>query len=157
MGALLAARIAGRLGPGGALMAGMLLAALAELLIALACGSPVLGVTMVSLGEAGVEGGAVLFSIVATSLRQTLAPAPLLGRITATTQVLGVGATPLGALIGGICAEHFGLRAAVLLAGLGTLLALPIVYLSPLRRPAGSSGAATPPLPREGEGAGSQG
>jgi predicted MFS family arabinose efflux permease len=46
---------------------------------------------------------------------------------------LTVATAPLGGLAGGWVGEHFGLRAAMLLAGVGALLLAPLVsLLSPL-------------------------
>ena len=57
----------------------------------------------------------------------------LLGRVVATMICLTVATAPLGGLAGGWIAEHYGLRAAMLFAGVGALLLGPLVtWLSPL-------------------------
>ena len=57
----------------------------------------------------------------------------MLGRVTATLISLTVSTAPLGGLAGGWVAEHWGLRAAMLLAGAGGVLLAPLVaWLSPL-------------------------
>jgi MFS family permease len=59
----------------------------------------------------------------------------LLGRVTATMICLTVSTAPLGGLLFGWIAEHYGLRSAMLLAGGGALALMPIVvWLSPLAR-----------------------
>ena len=69
------------------------------------------------------------------SLRQAVTPDRLLGRVTATMICLTVATAPLGGLIGGWIAEHQGLRAAMLFAGVGALLLAPVVtWLSPLAK-----------------------
>jgi len=64
-----------------------------------------------------MTGGAALVIIVLGSLRQTIVPSRLLGRITATTRVFGYGALPLGAVFGGWLAGVVDLRAPFLLGG----------------------------------------
>jgi MFS family permease len=50
-------------------------------------------------------------------LRQALAPAGLLNRVTAAVRTLANSASPLGAIIGGVVASIWGLRAPLYLAG----------------------------------------
>ena len=69
--------------------------------------------------------GAVLIFINFLSLRQSVTPAPLLGRMTATMRWITVLPGVPGALIGGWLGEHFGLRSSLLFAsGMAALLAL---------------------------------
>ncbi len=76
---------------------------------------------------------AMTFFINYLTLRQTVTPDRLLGRVTATMICLTVATAPLGGLAGGWIAEHWGLRATLLLAGAGALLLLPLVaFTSPL-------------------------
>jgi MFS family permease len=76
---------------------------------------------------------AMIFFINYLSLRQAVTPDRLLGRVTATMICLTVATAPLGGLAGGWIAEHYGLRAAMLFAGVGALLLAPLMtWLSPL-------------------------
>ena len=107
------------------------------------------GVAWVIMGSAGggfwvasiVFGGglflldlsAMIFFINYLTLRQAVTPDRLLGRVTATMICLTVSTAPLGGLAGGWVAEHWGLRTAMLMAGIGALILAPIVtWLSPL-------------------------
>ena len=77
--------------------------------------------------------GAMIFFINYLSLRQAVTPDRLLGRVTATMICLTVSTAPLGGIAGGWVAEHYGLRTAMLLVGVGALLLAPIVtWLSPV-------------------------
>jgi MFS family permease len=77
--------------------------------------------------------GAMIFFINYLSLRQAVTPDRLLGRVTATMICLTVATAPLGGLAGGWIAEHYGLRAAMLFAGVGALLLAPVIaWFSPL-------------------------
>lgn len=61
--------------------------------------------------------GGSVWAVVTGSLRQRLAPAGMLGRITGTHQLLSWGGAALGALAGGVLASAFGLRAPFLIGG----------------------------------------
>lgn len=79
--------------------------------------------------------GAMIFFINYLTLRQAVTPDRLLGRVTATMMCLTASTAPLGGLAGGWVAEHYGLRNAMLMAGVGALLLAPLVtWLSPLAR-----------------------
>jgi len=78
---------------------------------------------------------AMAFFINYLTLRQAVAPDRLRGRVTATMISLTVATAPLGSLMGGWVAEHWGLRMAMLLAGVGALVLAPVLtWLSPLAR-----------------------
>jgi MFS family permease len=76
---------------------------------------------------------AMTFFINYLTLRQTVTPDRLLGRVTATMICLTVAGAPLGGVAGGAIAEIWGLRATILLAGAGALAMIPLVlWTSPL-------------------------
>ena len=133
LGAALAGRIARWAGLGRALIGAVLLAAIGELGIALAGGPPLVALALVGVAEATVQGAAFSFGVNSVSLRQAATPDRLLGRVTATMRFMRTGLVPLGALLGGLVAERYGLRPSVLVAGLGTLLAVLWVLFSPIR------------------------
>jgi MFS family permease len=68
--------------------------------------------------------GGIVWNVITVSLRQRLIPDRLLGRVNSAYRFLGWGAMPLGALIGGLVARTFGLRAPWYLAAAVTALAL---------------------------------
>ena len=77
--------------------------------------------------------GAMLFFINYLTLRQSVTPDHLLGRVTSTMIFLSIAGAPLGSLAGGVMAELFGLRATIAVAGAGTLvLGLVLAKFSPL-------------------------
>jgi len=55
--------------------------------------------------------------VVAVTLRQRITPDPLRGRVASVARLLAWGTQPLGALIGGVVASVFGLRAPFFVAG----------------------------------------
>src|SRR5204863_8797682 len=87
---------------------------------------------MLSLGVAGF--GVVVFNVNQLSLRQHVTPLALQGRMNATVRFLIWGMIPAGAFAGGLLSQAIGVRAALVIAGAGSLLSsLPLVR-SPLGR-----------------------
>ena len=134
LGALFAERVTRTLGLGPTLLGGILLASVAEFVIALAQGPLLLAVLMIIVGEGSVQAGAVLYSINSLSLRQAIVPDRLQGRVNATLRIIAVGVVPFGALLGGFLGDVYSFRIAVVVAGLGTFLAFLWVLLSPVRK-----------------------
>jgi MFS family permease len=133
LGALAVAPLTGRIGPGRAMIAGILLAASGELAISGAAGPTGLIVLVLLLAEGAVELGAALYTINAGSLQQAITPEFLRGRVGAGADLLTSSVAPLGYLLGGLLGELIGLRGTVLAAGLGTFLSLAWIVFSPVR------------------------
>jgi MFS family permease len=74
------------------------------------------------------------------SLRQMLVPDRLLGRVSATANVLGVLAMPVGAVAGGIIGQLASPRGALAAGAIGFSLAALWVVAAPIRIPAASEG-----------------
>ena len=115
-GGWLADRIIARLGAAVVLRWGVVVVAAAQLVIGLAGGVAVVGVG-VSLGNAALA----VWLTAAVSLRQTLTPDRLLGRVTAAWRTTALAGVPVGMLAGGLLAQTAGVRAP-LLAGVPVLL-----------------------------------
>ena len=76
-----------------------------------------------------VIGGAnVLFNINTSSLRQTIIPNHLLGRVMSVAMTMASCAVPVGALLGGLAIEHSSVR--VVYAGIGLAVVLVAVLFS---------------------------
>jgi MFS family permease len=133
LGASLAARLAKRAGLGRTMVGGMLVAALAELVVAIAQGPLLLAAVLVTMGEAGVQGGDVVFTVANRSARQLVIGHEAQGRTTATIRVLAAACAALGAVLGGWMADRLGLRPTVVIAGIGTILAAIFLWSSPIR------------------------
>jgi MFS family permease len=133
LGASLAATVAKRAGLGRAMVGGMVVAALAELVIAIAQGPLLLAAALVTVGEAGVQGGDIVFTVTNRSARQIVVAEEAQGRTTATIRVLAASCAAVGAVLGGWMADHFGLRPTVLIAGMGTIIAAILLWSSPIR------------------------
>ena len=82
-----------------------------------------------------VGDGAMTVALIAErSLRQTITPGRMLGRVNASMNVLSEGIGTLGLLAGGVLAEVIGLRPTAGVAVLGIAASALVVLLSPLRR-----------------------
>ncbi|GAC1394716.1 MAG: MFS transporter [Ktedonobacteraceae bacterium] len=134
LGALFAARVTHILGLGPALLGGVLLASVADCIIASASGPLLAAVLLVIVGEGSVQAGAVLYSINGVSLRQAIVPNRLRGRVNSVIRIISLGVVPLGALLGGFLGDRYGLRTTVFIAGGGTFLAFLWVLFSPVRQ-----------------------
>jgi hypothetical protein len=124
-----------RLGFGPTLLAGMLGTGVGWLVLAATPAGDITASALFGLGLFVLDFCGMVFFINYLTLRQALTPDPLLGRVVATMICLTVAVAPLGGLAGGWVAEHYGLRATLLLAGLGALILVPLLALtSPLLR-----------------------
>ena len=132
LGAAVAGRVGRRWGIGHTLAGTIALAGVGELAIGLAGGPQFVAFAIVGLAEATVQGASTIFGINGVSLRQAATPDHLLGRMNATLRMFRTGLVPLGAILGGLVAERYGLRPAMLIAGFGTLLAVLWVVASPV-------------------------
>jgi MFS family permease len=79
------------------------------------------------IGSVMAFGGVFLgaFNVAYQSLRQRIVPDRLLGRVVASFRMLGWGALPVGALLGGVIGEAYGLRAVFVVATIATLALVP--------------------------------
>lgn len=113
LGSVVAPAISARLGAGRTLTLAVTGAA-ASFLVPALWAQPVAVACALALG--GCAG--LVWNIITVSLRQTLVPDRLLGRVNSAYRMIGWGTMPIGALLGGVLAEAFGLRAPFLVAGL---------------------------------------
>jgi MFS family permease len=122
-----------RLGFGPTMILGLGGTGAAWAAIGLATGSPWTATLIFGLGLFLLDFAAMLFFINYLTLRQSVTPDRLLGRVTATMICLTASTAPFGGVAGGWIAEHLGLRATILLAGFGALALAPLVaWASPL-------------------------
>jgi MFS family permease len=132
-GAILAGRIAQQFGVGVTLIIAILLSSAAALLIALAESLP-FALLLVICAQGLMNFLLPVNNVNIISLRQSLTPDRLQGRVNASARfVAGIG-MPVGALVGGALAEQFGLRSSIVAASLGLLLGAGCLAFSPVRR-----------------------
>ncbi|MCE9658235.1 MAG: MFS transporter [Burkholderiales bacterium] len=114
-------RISRRLGPGPSLVLGIAICGAGWLLLSVAPANA-WGVAAFTGTLMMFSTGAVLIFINFLALRQSVTPAPLLGRMTSTMRWLILIPAGPGALLGGWLGEHSGLRTSLAVAGCGALL-----------------------------------
>jgi MFS family permease len=89
--------------------------------------APALTTEPVAIAAIWIAGGliGIAWNVVTLSLRQRIVPDRLLGRVNASYRLLAWGTLPVGAALGGLVGEVFGLRAVFLTFGaLGALMLL---------------------------------
>jgi MFS family permease len=131
--ALFGNRIVRRIGPGPGLVAGFAVCGTGWLLAAAAPAGTAGLVAFVAMLTLFGAGGSLVF-INFLALRQSVTPAPLLGRMTSTMRWLILLPAGPGALLGGYIGEHVGLRATLAFAGVTTLAMAAIAWRQPLLR-----------------------
>jgi MFS family permease len=107
---LVASRLEARFGPGRVVWASVIINGVALALPAFTSNAFLVGAAILATGFA-----AVVWNIITVSFRQRITPDALLGRVNATYRLFAWGTQPLGALLGGVVAELFGLRSVFLL------------------------------------------
>lgn len=143
VGALLIDRLTQRFGVGSSVVGAILLAGLAILLIPLARGPVIEVISTLVLAQflSGFTGP--IYSVTTLSLRQSITPDHLLGRVGATMRFLTWSMLPAGSIIGGFLGQSIGLRSTLTIAAVGVSLAAAWILLSPIRT-LGGVGSANP-------------
>ena len=106
LGSFVTEPIVSRFGHGQTLLAVVLISSATYVGIALAANPFVVGTMFLLAGVA-----AVVWNVITVSLRQSIIPERLFGRVNSVYRLLGWGGMSLGALAGGILASAFGLTA----------------------------------------------
>jgi MFS family permease len=117
LGSSTASRIAKRLGDGTALSLAVAVSA-ASLLVPGLWAQPVAVAASLAIGAFG----GLVWNVLTVSMRQSLVPDELLGRVNSAYRMVGWGTMPIGAITGGLIASAFGLRAPFLFAGASALV-----------------------------------
>jgi MFS family permease len=126
-------RVVRRFGPGPTMVLGFAVSGSGWLLLSLAPLN-ILGVVAYALMLMMFGIGAVFIFINFLSLRQSVTPGPMLGRMTSTMRWLILIPAGPGALLGGWLGEHLGLRVALGFAGISALLLALMAWRRPVIR-----------------------
>lgn len=108
LGSALTADVTRRVGPGACLLATLVAGIVVPLVIGLTSSAVVVGVVSIGFGFT-----VVLWNVITVSLRQSIIPDHLLGRVNSVYRFFGWGGLPIGALVGGALVslvEPFGGR-----------------------------------------------
>lgn len=133
IGAMLGRPMLDRLGLGRALIVSTALFGVTGLLIPLAVLAPRIALPMVVASEFLQWLFAVAYAVNAISLRQSVVPDELQGRVNGAYRFLTLGANPPGAAVGGALGGLIGLQWTLVVCEIGFFLALAWLIFSPIR------------------------
>jgi MFS family permease len=139
VGGLVGGRFAARLGPARSLVAAAGIMGVLHVAVGLAGSALFVAVLLAIVGVF-----TMVWNIVTVSLRQQIVPDHLLGRVNSAYRFLGWGSIPLGALLGGLVANTFGLRVPWVAGGLVALAGLVVCLPVLTQRTIDASRAAVP-------------
>ncbi len=158
LGSLLAPNVTKRLGSGPSLFLGIAVQVVSFAIIATASHAVVVGAAFAGAGFV-----AMLWNVVTVTLRQTLIPDELLGRVNSVYRFFGWGSMPIGMLLGGalvsvvevVASRELALRSPFIAAAVLSLLLLavagPRLTTERVERARAAAGApATDPLQEDG-------
>ncbi|WP_304047945.1 MFS transporter [Jatrophihabitans endophyticus] len=131
LGALVATRVAARLGQGPAIWMSVLVTVPTGFVAPFVQRNWSLALLAAALFL--MFGSGVVYNITQVSFRQGLTPPRLLGRMNATMRFLVWGTMPIGALLGGTLGTAIGVRDTLLVVAIGGTVPLLPVFFSPLR------------------------
>lgn len=131
-GTLLPNLITERLGLGHGITLALALSSVAYLVVALATGPFWLTLVLVLVGYVIQELANSVADINQFSLRNAVTPDQLRGRVASAARVILRSTVPIGFLLGGLVADHVGLRAAIVLGAVGPLLFGILILRSPI-------------------------
>ncbi len=134
LGALVAGRAAQRFGPGPTMIGATLLNAVAVILIPLASGPFPALISMLIAAHFLLAFGIQIHGINLMSLRQSITPHRLQGRMNASFRFINVCAMMIGALTAGVLGETIGLRGTLTVGACGMFLPFFRLLLSPVRK-----------------------
>jgi len=131
VGALTSARVTSSLGLGRTIIVSAALGGVPTVLMILAYPGNALFVLMPIWFVNGLV--TVIYNVNQVSLRQSITPDHLQGKMNATVRFLVWGVFPIGGLTGGILGDVIGLRATILISGIGMLVSVVWVLFSPVK------------------------
>ncbi len=131
VGGVFAGRIAKRLSLKSSFFASAIVIGVVQLLIPLASLTPRLGLLLICIQQFFGDFAFTIYYVNETTLRQSVAPPHLLGRVNAAIQLASRGMLPIGALAGGFLGGKIGITNTLWIGCAGVLLStlclLPVV------------------------------
>lgn len=135
LGAFTATKLNNNLGLGSTLLLATLSSALGMLCVPLAPSSSTLfTIPILMLSQLLIAFGGTVYFISQVSLRQSITPSHLLGRVNASNRFISRGCMPLGGVMGGILGGTIGLKFTLILMAFGAITPAIVIALSPVYR-----------------------
>ena len=134
LGSVVAGSLRSRWGVGRVLLGSQVLFGLFGMLVPLAVLIPEVALPLVVAAEFLQWVMVLVFSINAVSLRQSITPDRLLGRVNGTMRFIVWGSRPIGSLLGGYLGGLIGLPMTLVVGAFGMLLAFVPLLVSPIPR-----------------------
>jgi MFS family permease len=132
IGSVFAGPMTRRFGIGPAMIMGLLLYSIAMFFIPLAQGATLTAALLLIAQQSLGDGAVTVYQINQVSLRQAITPERLLGRVSASTEFLRLGATLAGSLLGGVMGNTIGVRKTLVAGALGSLFSTLWLVMSPV-------------------------
>jgi MFS family permease len=133
IGSSLAPRIGRRLGLGRTFIGAVLILTFSFALIPMAQGPAPWPLAFLMVSQLLGDIAFATYLVNELTLRQTVAPEHMLGRVNAAMQLMGRGVYPIGAILGGFLAGILGIRATLAIGAGGLLCSSIWLIASPLR------------------------
>jgi MFS family permease len=133
IGAFAAERLGRWFGPGPFVIWSTIMAALAAFCFPLVSTGNLLGVTELAVAYFVLSAGGSAITVFAWTIRQTLTPGPVLGRMNGAFRFVVTGIMPFGAFFGGWLGESIGIRATLIVCAFGLFIASGLSRFSPLQ------------------------
>jgi len=130
-GALVSARVVSTLGLGKTIIWSAALSGIPTILLVLAYPANAIAILMPIWFAIGLF--SVIYNVNQVSLRQSITPDRLQGKMNATMRFLVWGVFPIGGLAGGFLGGALGLRPTIIISGIGMLLSPLWVLFSPVK------------------------
>jgi MFS family permease len=132
IGALYASRAGRTLGTGRAMVLGLLMMGGSMLFIPAAQDASLLALWFLVAQQLFGDGFYTIYDVNQMTLRQTITPEKVLGRVNAGIRMSGLAAMLAGALVGGVLGEFLGLRVTLVFSACGLFLAAAWLWVSPV-------------------------
>jgi predicted MFS family arabinose efflux permease len=133
MGAFGAEKLGRWFGPGPFVIWSTIIAALAAFCFPLVNSGNLGGVIGLALAYFVLSAGGSAVTVFAWTIRQTLTPSLMLGRMNGAFRFVVTGIMPFGAFFGGWLGESIGIRATLIVCAFGLLVASGLSRFSPLQ------------------------
>lgn len=132
IGAFIATVITKKMGIGKSILIGSLFSGLGVIIVPLAPDTLLVSTPLLILAQLFIGLGGTIYFISQVTLRQTITPTNLLGRVNASNRFITRGFMPLGAILGGALASVLNIKIALLIISLGAFTPALFIGLSPI-------------------------